>query len=347
MKVIVVGPDSEAKGGIATVIRNFETYFNYNDVEMTFLTTWQEGSKWLRLKQAWRSFRELRREIKKQKTIIHLHVAQDGSFYRKAILLLASYKKATVIMHMHASQFDVFYKKQNNWMKKWIRSIFNKANSIVVLSEEWREFYEQLTETPITIIANAVPIPEVDLYQKNAKKIVTFGRIGHRKGSFDILQVAKQIYTKHPDYQFVLYGDGEIEKTQHEIERMNLSNVTLGGWITDSEKMEVLRESIIHLLPSYHEGLPMAILETMASGIPNIASRVGGIPQVITEQNGRLVDAGDISLITEALEELLNDAEKRKLLSQNARETIFERFSIEAYMQQWHDHYQNLERVRL
>lgn len=334
----MIGPDSNAKGGIATVIKNFQEKFTSPDFDFIYLVSWVEGYFFKRFIQflicCWQVIIETR--INKH-SIVHIHVAQKGSFYRKSIFLLLVPHHCHVIFHMHASHFDIFYKKQSKLKKRYICWVFSKVDLVAALSKQWKAFYQTLGVHEICVIPNAVSIPTKYQYNSQSKKIVSFGRIGQRKGSFDILKVAKVIEKKFPEYQFVLYGDGEIEKIQKIIQKEHIKNVCIGGWIT--EKEQVLRETVIHLLPSYHEGLPMAILETMAFGIPNIASAVGGIPDVVKLDTGRLIEAGNISEIIQALEDLLIDQKKRERLSKQSCLTIKTKYSIEHYNCIWCQQY--------
>ncbi|EMG28811.1 glycosyltransferase [Listeria fleischmannii] len=308
---------------------------------MFFLTTWHEGSRWNQFKTALASYRMMRKE---NVDIVHLHVAQKGSFFRKALFLLGSRKDTPIVLHMHASSFDKFYNGSSKWVQKWIRRIFDKATCVVVLSEEWESFYKKLTKTEIKIIPNAVPIPDESYYNPSATKIITFGRIGKRKGSYDILEVAKRIKVKYPQYQFVLFGDGEVDQMKKRIEEEQIENVTIGGWVTDKE--EIMKDAVLHFLPSYHEGLPMAILETMAAGIPNMASTVGGISQLVkSKENGMLIEAGNIEMMVSELEQYLSNEDSRAILSENARKTVIEKFSMDSYNSTWYKEYQMLEKI--
>lgn len=72
-----------------------------------------------------------------------------------------------------------------------ILTLFSVAmDGIVVLSTEWATFYQTLTQTPITIIANAVELPKQYKYHSQSKRIITLGRLGERKGTYDILKLA-------------------------------------------------------------------------------------------------------------------------------------------------------------
>ncbi|WP_285769499.1 glycosyltransferase family 4 protein [Peribacillus sp. SI8-4] len=336
--IIMIGPAPEAKGGIATVIKNFSLHFASDEHQISYLSSWERGGIWNVCKVFFRTLKRLSQLIHKESVdIVHIHVAQKGSFFRKALLSRYAQKKGVkVILHIHGSQFDVFYKDAPSLLKRIIRGSLQHADAIVVLSEEWQEFFKELTDTPITVIENAVMIPAENRYNAHAKNIVTFGRLGERKGSYDILDVAKMVFKSNPEINFILYGDGEIKEVSQLIKKRNLSNVTIGGWIGAEEKLDIYPETGLHLLPSYHEGLPMAILETMAYGIPNISTDVGGIPQVIqNEKNGFLVKPGDSKQITLDILDFFSNETYRNDLSKEAYSMIKVKFSMGVYLNKW------------
>lgn len=343
MNILMVGPGSKEKGGIATVIYNFQQYYNHNEHKLLFLSSWSEEHKWQTMCKA---FWLIRRKIKQEKIeIVHFHVAQKGSFFRKALLRKLVPKECKVIFHMHASQFDVFYQKSSWIVRLWIRKTLNKVDSIVALSQNWAEFYEGITDAPVAVIQNAVHIPKSSLYNMESTTIVTFGKIGKRKGSYDLLKIAKEIEKEFPKIDFILYGDGEIEKLSQQIEVEQIKNVSIGGWINQDKKEEVLRNMLLHFLPSYHEGLPMAILETMAAGIPNLTTSVGGIPEAIDhEKNGLLTEPGDRSEMINQLYRFLRSSTLQKKYGECARKTIKEDFSIGRYHEKWSSLYIKLVR---
>lgn len=341
MNILMIGPDSTEKGGIATVISNFKQYYNHKDYKLSFLSSWSKEKKW---STQFKAFFLLRQKINQENIdIVHFHVAQKGSFFRKAFLRKLIPKRCKVIFHMHASQFDVFYKKSDWFTRLWIRKILNSIDSIVALSQSWADFYNDITDIPVIVIQNAVYIPEKILYNADSKKIVTFGKVGERKGSYDLLKVAKAVEKKFPEIQFILYGDGETEKIAKQIEIEKIKNVSLGGWINQNKKEAILKNMALHFLPSYHEGLPMAILETMAAGIPNLSTKVGGISEVINQnQNGILTDAGDIDEMVKQLIDFFELEFRREKFSLKARKKIETEFSIENYHRKWNDLYEKV-----
>lgn len=342
MNILMVGPDSNEKGGIATVISNFKNYFNEPDIRLFFLSSWTKRKKW---RTEWLAYIQIRKLIhEKQIDLVHFHVAQKGSFFRKAFLARLVPKYCRVIFHMHASKFDIFYKESSSIIKWWIRHTFDQLDGVVALSENWAAFYGNLTQTPISVIQNAVKVPEKSLFNPEASNIITLGRVGKRKGSFDLLEIAKEIHPFFPEIQFILYGDGATEKLAKEIQEKNIKNVSLGGWITLEEQSSVLENAILHFLPSYFEGLPMSILETMGAGIPNLTTKVGGIPEAIQSgENGLLVAPGDLNGMFEKLLFFLSTPAFQKSLSQEARNTIQKDFSIKTYHEKWGLLYKNLK----
>lgn len=331
MKILMVGPDRNAMGGISTVIRNMFEYKNPSDIIL--MNNWQKNN---RKRLFIKNFFSIGRMIQKNKIdIVHFHVAQKGSFYRKSLLLLRVPKSAKTVFHIHASSFDDFYETANPIKKRLIRRILDKADLIVAVSESWRDYYSKLTDTKVTYINNAVQPPTEINYNVDSKNIVTLGRIGARKGSYDLLKVAKLVYETQPEIQFYLYGDGEIEKLKEQSK--SLPNVHIRGWIGNREKSRQFQDTAMHILPSYHEGLPMAILETMSAGIPNLSTTVGGIPIVIkTNRNGFLTEPGNISeMANHILNYMTSDRLTKEKISRNAVETIKDNFSLDIYMNRW------------
>ncbi|EPI05677.1 glycosyltransferase, group 1 family protein [Enterococcus faecalis 13-SD-W-01] len=276
MNILIVGPSPVEKGGMATVVKNFLTkYMGENDFYL--YDTWRRKKK-NRLFLG-RIF-NYRKTLKKQNIdIVHFHVAEKGSFFRKSILLLLTPKRIKTIFHFHAAEFDSFYSSQTTIVQYYIHFIMDKANLIVSLDQTWREFYSTLTKTTIKIIPNGVELSTDIHYDTSSSDIITLGRIGRRKGSFDILKIAQAMQKINPKIQFHLYGDGGEEKVKvlSLIEKHSLKNIHIHGWSSDTNSL--FKKAAIHLLPSYKEGLPMSILESMANGVPNISTFTGGIPE--------------------------------------------------------------------
>ena len=158
--------------------------------------------------------------------------------------------------------------------------------------------------------------------------IGAIGRLAPQKGLQYLLRAAPEVLRENPNALFVLVGDGPDRGTL-EAEATYLGirgSVYFLGVREDIP--ELLSSMDVVVMPSLSEGLPMALLEAMASGRAVVASRVGAIPNVIEERvNGIMLSPGDVSGLTAALRDLLKNRELRVALGQKARETVASRFS--------------------
>lgn len=128
------------------------------------------------------------------------------------------------------------------------------------------------------------------------------GRLGERKGTYDLIAAVERAVRLNPALTVCLAGDGEVEKVRALVKEKGLEkNITVPGWIGQAEKLRRLRDAATVVLPSCHEGLPMAILEGMAAGKAIISTTVGAIPEVVGPENGILVEPGDVPALSDAL----------------------------------------------
>ena len=134
------------------------------------------------------------------------------------------------------------------------------------------------------------------------------------------------------------------EENLKRINKIGIQNrISYIGWIDGAEKDALLKRTIVNVLPSYREGLPMTILETMALGIPNIVSDISTIPEVIQNgENGLLVSPGNVRQIADLIKRVVMEDSFRKKLSHNSYETISSRFEIGKHIKKIETIYKNL-----
>ena len=170
------------------------------------------------------------------------------------------------------------------------------------------------------------------MYNNDGNIILFLGRLGQRKGTYDVLDVLKEIKNELAEKQIKVYlcGDGDVDIVKEKVKEYNLQEI-IGhvGWINKEEKNGIFENTIINLLPSYNEGLPMTILETMAYGIPNLSTNIASIPEVIKNgETGYMITPGDKKDLKEKLMLLVNDKSKRKEISENSYKLICNEFSL-------------------
>ncbi|MGD1891579.1 MAG: glycosyltransferase family 4 protein [Cyclobacteriaceae bacterium] len=252
--------------------------------------------------------------------VIHIHGASKGSFYRKYIFYLIAKKifGRKVVYHIHGAGYHLFYQNASPIIKNRVSRMINGSDALVVLSEWWRDYFQSHFDPKlIEIIPNMVdePTPVEKASQVNSKVNLLFlGRIGDRKGIFDLIDVIISNKNFFKEYcKLFVGGDGEVDKLNHLIDQYEIQDiVSYIGFIGGYQKAEIVANSDIYVLPSYNEGLPISILESMAYAKPIISTKVGGIPEVVIEnRNGLLIEPGDKDALFKSIQKLVRSREER------------------------------------
>ena len=131
-----------------------------------------------------------------------------------------------------------------------------------------------------------------------------------------------------PEARLVMVGEGDerarLEQTIAANEMVDY--VRLAGTQTQSAVAELMRESRLFVLPSIEEGQGVVLMEALASGTPCVGTRVGGIPDVVTEDVGRLVEPGDAPALAEAIRAYLTDMDLWQKASTAGRQRVLEHY---------------------
>lgn len=327
MKVLMIGAGRDVRGGVSSVVNSYYDAGLDKLCELTYLPTMEDGSKLKKLLVAAVARIRFERMIRRN-DILHVHMSSDNSFYRKAVFIRKAHKEGKrIIIHMHGSTFDLFYKERcSDAQKQQVREVFAMADQVIALSEDWKEFLAEYIcdAQKIVVIYNAVKIPET--YQKDYanRKMLFLGILGQRKGTYDLIEVLPEILRQYPDCHVYFGGDGERQQAEQMCREQGIADrVTFLGWVRGAEKEKLLKECSIYVLPTYHEGMPMSILEAMSYGMAVVSTYVGGIPHIIADgENGLLCEAGDRKILCRKLLDLLADQSLRERLGRNAYQMI-------------------------
>lgn len=340
MKVLMVGVDESTKGGMWTVVDNYLKNEQYqSNVELKYIPTSITGSIFKRLIFTFFSILKVFfYTLFNKYDILHVHMSEKGSVYRKSIIMkISKIRNAKIIIHMHGAEFEKWYKTLNDNKKGKVCKILNSCDKILILGNYWNEFVGSLMQdkNKVEVLYNAVFVPNEYNYDSTSKNILFLGLIGKRKGIYDLLNAMKILKSySNFDGKLLIYGpDDTLEGINNLIINNDLSNcVEYCGWLKPEEKGTVLRKFSINVLPSYNEGLPMTILETMAYGIPNISTNVAAIPEAIDSNNGILIEPGNVDELVNAILKLNTNDKLRKKLSEESYKKALEDFSIESHI---------------
>lgn len=305
--VLFVGPNyKNRKGGIASVLGLYamELKNDFNYCPSIFFQSVYLSSLLFPINLFLIAFKL---SLKKELKIVHIHGSHGGSFIRKYIIfkMAKSIFKKKVVYHVHSSHFHKFNDKGSKGLKRRINTFINKSDLLIVLSEEWQNYFSSNFDPIHVQILENVVLKQESIYEENKHsylKMVFLGRIGDRKGIFDLIETLKQhVDITRSKIELIIGGDGEIAKLKNEI-RESALNIKYVGWVKGHEKDALMKNSDIFVLPSYDEGLPISILEALSFKKPVIATNVGGIPRIVKhEQNGFLIEPGNKEQLWKAI----------------------------------------------
>ena len=325
--VLQIGPALTVRGGVSAVEQLIVDHVG-EDFAMRHVATMEDGSTWRKVVVFAKALRKLSRELRsRQPLVVHVHFASRGSTLRKWIMAWMTLRaRRPLVLHAHGACFDEFYNGLPRLIQQQVRKVFGRADCFLVLSSQWRDFYTKscgLAAGRVVVLCNPTAVPKT-VAPRAGRAVVQFlflGRIGDRKGAFDLLRA----FATLPDEiraraRLVFAGDGELESLRAQAAPLG-DRVQVNGWIDATQRNALLEASDAFVLPSYAEGVPMAILEAMAYGLPVITTSVGGIPDLVADRaQGLIVRPGDVQQIAAALRLLIEDEPLRLELGRCARD---------------------------
>ena len=319
-KILIVGTDTNGKGGMAILLNSHSKLFEV----FNYVCSHRFSNILVQLFLAISAiFRVIYYCLFKDIRIVHIHSASYRSFYRESLyLLIAKLFNKKVILQLHGGEFEVFY----NQNKRYCQYICHKADCLVGVSNYFENMFRRLNlNDNIVTLYNVVekPINEKQQFDKHKSKleILFFGAIDVNKGIFEVLDMWGENKEQMSElFHLTICGIGDSDRLNKIIYDFQLSDtVTYKGWVNIEDKNNLLAQSDIYLQPSHFESLGIAIIEALSYGIPVIASNVGGIPELITDnENGYLIPVGDMEQL------------KFKLIYLSHHIDLFDAFEIRA-----------------
>lgn len=264
--------------------------------------------------------------------VVHVHTSHYFSFYLSAFyVLFAAYVwRRPVILHVHGSSFDEFVRDAPPLRALFQSLVFGATDAVVVLSEYWRQALSVRVDTEkLVVLPNAVVLdqyrPDVS---PDAQHLVFVSNHVRRKGIVEATEAIARLYDRGVEFETTIAGTGPLSHHAAALAEQ-YDDVEYRGYITEDEKHELLSEASVYLLPTYAEGLPIAILEAMAGGNAIVTTDVGSIPSVVDDGNGVLVAPGDVDGLTAALEPLLTDLDTTRRMCAESRSRVEAAYSWE------------------
>lgn len=224
-----------------------------------------------------------------------------------------------------------------------LRKTYSKVSAFLCPSEFMLGVMKRagFNETKLFHVPNFL---NLDFYTPSFKRsgyFIYVGRLSREKG-LDVLLAAKRKVGR-PD--MVVVGDGELRPSL-EKEASNGNGISLSGFLSRERLAEVWRGAAFTVVPSvWYENFPYAVLESFAFGKPVIASRIGGMPELVSDgETGFLVEPGDAEALAEKISGLASRPDEIWRMGRLARRMLEERYSAESHYERIMSHYERMLR---
>lgn len=304
------------------------------DVHFETLDLAGSVSHWPRKTRLIGQMLKLRRAMLRWKSDVVIGVV-DGASCQAIMAMLGS--STPVLAAEHTNPFIHQLTPKSDRRR---RAMYPKAASVVCLLPRHVEFFPEDVRRRASVIPNPiVPVPRPAGASEDAerpKRVVALGRLAPEKAFHKLISAFASVADRHPDWTLDIWGEGpERPRLEALVEELGLAGrVRLPGATKDV--YSVLYASDLFVLSSEYEGLPMALCEALASGLPVVSFDCETGPREILREgvDGLLIPAGDVEALGSTMNRLMSDDAERKRMAARAPE-ILERFGIDEVTRQW------------
>jgi glycosyltransferase involved in cell wall biosynthesis len=353
IRVLMIGPGEGVGGGISTLVESF-----LPDLGKQVLLHYLPSVKHRQLKDSGKlSFRNIKIAIslyfrfvlalvRFRPQIIHLHTSQGIAWLKDTILvIIGRLAQCRVVLHIHGGNFDEIYINFPGILQLYTRKILGSVDVVISVSAEWKNRLTKLIPADrIFLLRNCIDVKSFQIVNPDdpnkGVNIFFLGRVGLLKGTFDLIDAINSIESNARKFHVWIAGPeekiGDFQRAQDCLVKYELTEICeLLRSVNRTKALMLFREASIFVLPSYYEGLPMVVLEALAAGLPIVATKVGGIPEVVQDgYNGFLIPVGNIKALACKLKVLALDSDMRKLMGKRSREIAEREFNLESYIKQ-------------
>lgn len=298
-------------GGIAQVMTLVDSWCqNEPSIEATFLNPLgkKDSSGYPSLTSF---FVALKQMTVTRPDVVHFNTASRGSTYRNLLFsLFVRMYRIPYIIHLHGGGYPEFLSKLPKVRMRLVLSYFRHAKSVIALTPSWSKFLvEQLKidASKIAVIPNGTADPGsalISTAQKTATPTFVYaGRLTRAKGVPELIR-AFHALPEELNARLLLIGGSTDNSVSAELDK-STENIIQLGWRTNHETLTEMAAAWAVVLPSHFENMPLTVLESMSVSTAVIATRVGGIPEMIQDTvDGVLIPPRDVHELTRSMEAL-------------------------------------------
>ena len=359
LRVIITAPSldpAQNVSGVSSVVQfiidhNRECEYEHFQIGKTDR---ESGGTLQRLLRTWKCYGEWKKLVRSsqstvQSSMVHYSfplsapsILRDPWFMHYALKM-----GMKMVVHLHGGLF-LTAPKIPFVLEKILKWVFSWDVPFIVLSEGEKEILmERFGAKRVEVLANCPEINDNANFNLNLNDKLTLGYLGRiepNKGMEELLSAVERLKSEGRRFKVRIAGKEEREgEFLPRFEKALGEDFEYCGLVSGERKREFLESLDVFVMPTYFEGLPMSLLETMSYGAVPVVTPVGSIPTVVRDgENGFFVKVRDVDSICDAFRKLDEDREMMAKLSEKARLTIQENFSAEKYVERLNAIYNSL-----
>ena len=341
--IFLLGPGIDAVSGVSTHLAQMFSSSLSADFRLYHFQTGSEGRRENRWGKLWRAIASpvqlVAATARHRPRIIHINTSpRPKAFWRDAVyLFLAKSMGRQTVLQMHTSHLPGAYDGRSRVREAATRRILRLANRIVLLSQsDFVEYQNYDPHLAPVVIPNSVELsartpPRKPVSDDAPLKLIYIGRLVKGKGIFEAVEAVRLLQARNIRVRFDFVGAGsDVEELRRSIVDAGVEDcVQILGPQHGADKERILEESDVLVFPTYREGLPYALLESMAVGTVPVTCPVGGIPEVLGKCHCSItVPPRDPSAVAQAVYTLHRDREMARALSEAAHRVIVDHYQV-------------------
>ncbi|MEP7070356.1 MAG: glycosyltransferase family 4 protein [Usitatibacter sp.] len=356
--ILLLGPHRGAVSGVSTHVNLLMDSSLADDFEVVHFQVGSEGrdeNAFTRLARLVLSPIFLTATIIfRRVSLVHVNTSLNSRAYWRDIgyVAVAKLLGARVVYQVHGGELPQRFFAGKKLLTAFLRFTLKAPDLVLVLAQLELEAYRNFVpEQRVVALPNGIDCrpfgaaPVFETQPGQPLRLVYIGRLAREKGLYETLQGMRLAHELGVDARLVIAGNGaEESRLRRYAQALGIAaRICFVGPVFGNDKVKLLAGADVMILPSYSEGLPYALLEAMAAGIPVITTPVGAIPDVVTDGiHGFLVPARDGKAIAGSLALMAGDRERLGWMSRACRRRVRAAFSIERLAQELSLHYAQL-----
>ncbi|MBE0534671.1 MAG: glycosyltransferase [Phycisphaerae bacterium] len=341
MRILATVPHLSQPGGVASY---YSTLYSYLKSDMDYLAVGARAvderlvqKPFGFLHDCWTFFKRLRGG-QYDAVLVNPTFGRYAIIREAAFILMAKGHKKKTLVYIRGWRWDAIKRRCVRWL---LRQIYFRADAIIVQGVEFKRALERIgCKKPIYVETTVLSEEAFSYAPKFAAtsadavsaccRILFLSRIEKEKGVYEAINAFRKLKQKHPSVMLTIAGTGaEVENVKQYVAKQQITNISFTGWLVGQAKRCVYEQSDIFLFPSsWGEGMPNAVLDAMAYGLPLVTRSVGAIPDLFAiGQVGFMTESRNPADFADLMAKVIENADLRSKLARENRALALKYFA--------------------